>query len=339
MRDINTTAYDATGRTGSSHPTSFFRVGGAAVFIADDGVSGRELWRTDGTAAGTYRLVESRLGYDGIDAGAPLAHAPFKSGAIVFTSPDMIYTDGTRRRHAAARRRTRDQVFQAGGRLYWLDATRRSVLAFDGTTLGTAFALTGGGVGGQALSIDAQGRLVFSWQAQFGSERRHVRAGDRDWRRSVLPRQSVPHPHVDAAPSIASQPRHVRRARVLLGPRTRHLRDRRHARRAAQDPRRSGRRSARSSLPASARVLRARDRRRPSPRAVEHRRHAEGTRRVAQVDEQDRTAAGESPLVALREQGRVRRPRERPLGGARVRRDSRRQQQLLAVVRDATTST
>src|SRR5687768_1069603 len=33
VRDINTVAYDAAGRTASSHPTSFFGVNGAALFV------------------------------------------------------------------------------------------------------------------------------------------------------------------------------------------------------------------------------------------------------------------------------------------------------------------
>ena len=42
-----------------SHPVV---LGGAVLFFADDGVSGRELWRSDGTAAGTWQLSETSPG-------------------------------------------------------------------------------------------------------------------------------------------------------------------------------------------------------------------------------------------------------------------------------------
>ena len=50
VKDIQT-------ETASSFPAGYTVVGSVAYFAADDGVNGRELWRTDGTAAGT-RLVK-----------------------------------------------------------------------------------------------------------------------------------------------------------------------------------------------------------------------------------------------------------------------------------------
>lgn len=52
VADINTTA-----GTGSSAMT-FSELGGIAYFTADDGVNGYELWRSDGTAEGTYLLKD-----------------------------------------------------------------------------------------------------------------------------------------------------------------------------------------------------------------------------------------------------------------------------------------
>jgi large repetitive protein len=51
----------------SSSPRDFISLGAVGLFSADDGVSGRVLWRSDGTAAGTYPLV---TGCDGC-AGNP----------------------------------------------------------------------------------------------------------------------------------------------------------------------------------------------------------------------------------------------------------------------------
>lgn len=44
---------------GSSHPEGLTALGGAALFAASDPLSGRELWRSDGTAAGTYQLADA----------------------------------------------------------------------------------------------------------------------------------------------------------------------------------------------------------------------------------------------------------------------------------------
>ncbi|RYF85109.1 MAG: hypothetical protein EOO03_13785, partial [Chitinophagaceae bacterium] len=36
----------------------FAELGGAAYFVADDGTTGRELWKTDGSAAGTLLVTD-----------------------------------------------------------------------------------------------------------------------------------------------------------------------------------------------------------------------------------------------------------------------------------------
>jgi ELWxxDGT repeat protein len=46
----------------SSSPADFVAYRGGAIFTADDGVHGRELWITNGTAAGTHRIRDLRPG-------------------------------------------------------------------------------------------------------------------------------------------------------------------------------------------------------------------------------------------------------------------------------------
>src|SRR5262245_41433484 len=46
-------------------PQYFVDVNGTLFFVADDGVKGRELWKSDGTAAGTVLVKDIRPGSGG----------------------------------------------------------------------------------------------------------------------------------------------------------------------------------------------------------------------------------------------------------------------------------
>src|SRR4051812_45691414 len=53
VKDINSSAVAA-----GSSPDSFATLGSVALFGADGGLDGRELWRSDGTAAGTWEVAD-----------------------------------------------------------------------------------------------------------------------------------------------------------------------------------------------------------------------------------------------------------------------------------------
>jgi ELWxxDGT repeat protein len=132
VKDINPVP-----RPADSFPRSFVTLGGAALFAADDGVSGRELWRSDGTAAGTWQVAD--------------LCAPDCSGnPTVFAETDRLY------------------FFQASGPDF-------TVLlgATDGTPGGT-FLLTAPPVQVRTLSawlwVPAQGVLYFVAQDEHGPE-------------------------------------------------------------------------------------------------------------------------------------------------------------------------
>jgi ELWxxDGT repeat protein len=82
---------------GSSQPDGFVTVGDRAYFTADDGVHGRELWRSDGTAAGTEMVADLR---SGAASSSPQELTAF-GGVLVFAADDGVHglepwqTDGT----------------------------------------------------------------------------------------------------------------------------------------------------------------------------------------------------------------------------------------------------
>ena len=110
---------------GHSSPGAFVTLGGAALFAADD-ASGRELWRSDGTAGGTWQVAD-------LCAGEGCSGNPGR-----FAVTDRLYFF-TANEDAAGRRRL------------W---------ATDGTPAGTVS--LGVAAEGQPLWLPAQGVLYFS---------------------------------------------------------------------------------------------------------------------------------------------------------------------------------
>src|SRR3990170_5044697 len=90
VRDI------ATG-TASSEPISLFIYNGEVYFAADDGIHGRELWRSDGTESGTFMV--KNINPDGASSG-PEDFQVFNN-LLYFSADDGVHgnelwkTDGT----------------------------------------------------------------------------------------------------------------------------------------------------------------------------------------------------------------------------------------------------
>lgn len=85
VKNINGTG-DGLSRT---YPPQFTNVGGTLFFLANNGIAGYELWRSDGTEAGTMLVKDIRLDGDGM--------APFRDARLTVVG-SMVYfyaNDGT----------------------------------------------------------------------------------------------------------------------------------------------------------------------------------------------------------------------------------------------------
>ena len=90
------------GFPGSSFPFGFTAFNGALYFSAYDGVTGRELWKSDGTEAGTVRVkdIDPRMGFSGPLGSLPSRFRVFNN-ALYFSANDGVSgeelwkTDGT----------------------------------------------------------------------------------------------------------------------------------------------------------------------------------------------------------------------------------------------------
>ncbi|HSK13210.1 MAG TPA: ELWxxDGT repeat protein, partial [Phnomibacter sp.] len=91
LKEINTTA-----TLGSISNTGMATVGDKVLFFSDDGINGQELWRTDGTPAGTQRLTDILPGaFPGIGASPQWAVG---DGVFYFAASDaseLWRSDGT----------------------------------------------------------------------------------------------------------------------------------------------------------------------------------------------------------------------------------------------------
>jgi ELWxxDGT repeat protein len=151
VKDINTTQ---TGGTWQPWPsgTHFFEMGGALYFISSDGIHGTELWRTDGTAAGTRIVKDICPG----SCSSWIFRLAAWGSTLYFSADDGAHgkelwkSDGTEAGTVLVKDLTPGlvdsspgELFEAGGSLYfsaYQDATGRELWKTDGTRDGTALA-------------------------------------------------------------------------------------------------------------------------------------------------------------------------------------------------------
>jgi ELWxxDGT repeat protein len=83
--------------TGSSYPSGFYVYGSTMYFLADDGITGKELWKTNGTSTGTVLVKDiNPIGYSMFNL-----YAIGLNNEIFFTADDGVHgnefwkSDGT----------------------------------------------------------------------------------------------------------------------------------------------------------------------------------------------------------------------------------------------------
>jgi ELWxxDGT repeat protein len=161
--------------------------GGLMYFLADDGEHGFELWRTDGTTAGTFLLQDIEPGRDSAFGsgehyfldGATLGSILYFRAANDATGGEFWRTDGT----SAGTSMIEDilpgpgsggpfKVTELNGQLLFVAAGRQSdyeLWRSDGTALGTALVkdITPGFAGTTIQSLARAGNLVYFLASQY----------------------------------------------------------------------------------------------------------------------------------------------------------------------------
>jgi len=97
LKDIGQGAVPIPSVKGQLAPEGFLKLGSIAYFTAADPAGGAELWRTDGTAAGTFQVLDLEPGVDGSNPHDGVVHG----GSLYFFAADgpdkqgLFQSDGT----------------------------------------------------------------------------------------------------------------------------------------------------------------------------------------------------------------------------------------------------
>lgn len=145
--------------------SSFVELHGRKYFIGDDGVSGTEVWSTDGTASGTRLLKDiTNASVIKIENLSVVDNRLFFTIGDYYTGQQLWSSDGTpmgtQQLVAAKKRISRDAVPVVAFEGKWLFTENEGLWQTDGTTAGTE--LLKGGIDAVTNLTVAGNRLYFS---------------------------------------------------------------------------------------------------------------------------------------------------------------------------------
>jgi ELWxxDGT repeat protein len=121
----------------SSNPTDFVVIGSTTYFAANDGAHGDELWKSDGTAAGTRMVADINPG----SAGSYPTYLTNVNGTLYFTADDVTHgarlwkSDGTPDGTVPVANVGAKDLTNVNGELFF--ACGSSLWKSDGTAAGT----------------------------------------------------------------------------------------------------------------------------------------------------------------------------------------------------------
>jgi len=167
VKDINPTIDPTQG----SSPASFFTIGAITYFIASDPSNGRELWRTDGTAANTW-LVKDLIAGTASSFGDTTTFVNL-NGILFFGIGNVLWKSNGTASGTVPVTTIADNGFNiefealaaSGGLVFF--GTRNSINAFalwrsDGTAAGTIKLKSLNTSSGSLQLVDVDGTLFFS---------------------------------------------------------------------------------------------------------------------------------------------------------------------------------
>jgi ELWxxDGT repeat protein len=170
-----------------SAPNEFVEFGGRLAFVADDGATGRELWISDGTAAGTTLLADINPG----PGSSTPNHLIVANGALYFFASDALGVSTLMRMQsptaeveflatafaspfAGFSSCRQDRPVAMGGNVYFgaeTSSSARRLWRSDGTAAGTGPVFTTPGEGIAPCELTVRGnRIFFSASGDGGLE-------------------------------------------------------------------------------------------------------------------------------------------------------------------------
>jgi ELWxxDGT repeat protein len=203
---------DITPGPGDSHPEALTNVGGTLFFNADDGTHGSELWKSDGTTAGTVLVKDVTPGVSDYLGPIFLTNV---GGTLFFNDDDGIHgrelwkSDGTgpgtvmvkniKPRGGSAGRFGPSDLTNVRGTLFFVanDGTHGYELwKSDGTTAGTIMVkdITPGASGSDPLYLTEVGSRLFFNARDDGHGRRLWRSDGTSAGTVLVVEDVNPHP-------------------------------------------------------------------------------------------------------------------------------------------------